>query len=72
MGRFSKKNIDEDGIDKRNLGYYSTPEFIAKFIVEELLKINPKGVKVFDPAVGKEELLKYFYDCQAPGKQSTF
>lgn len=61
MARKIKKIIDEEGIDKREVGYYSTPEFIAEYITEELLKINPSGEFVLDPAVGKEELLKSFY-----------
>ncbi|MDR0939589.1 MAG: N-6 DNA methylase [Mediterranea sp.] len=62
MGRFKKEIITQQGIDKREVGYYSTPDFIAKYITKELLALNPNGVKVLDPATGKEELLKHFYN----------
>lgn len=55
------KTIMENGIDKREVGYYSTPSFIAKYLAQELLSINPNGNLVLDPAVGKEELLEEFY-----------
>ena len=60
MARKEKKIIVE-GIDKREVGYYSTPRFIADYIASELLDLNPCGVSVLDPAVGKEELLDLFY-----------
>lgn len=55
------KHVLDNGIDKREIGYYSTPDFIAQYLTEELLKINPKGSFVLDPAVGKEELLVNFF-----------
>lgn len=61
MGRLHKKVIDENGGDRREIGYYSTPFFVSEYITKQLLKINPNGHKVFGPAVGKEELLKTFY-----------
>lgn len=66
MGRFKKHIFDANGIDKRQSGYYSTPDFIAEFLTKEMLSINPGGDKVFDPAVGNEELLGYFFQA---GKQ---
>lgn len=60
------KLIIEDGIDKREVGYYSTPAFVANYLTRELLAINPNGTFVLDPAVGKEELLEEFYKA---GKQ---
>ena len=60
MGRFEKTIIDKNGIDKRDSGYYSTPSFIAKFLTNEMNRINPIGKKVLDPAVGNEELLTTF------------
>lgn len=66
MGRFIKTVLGYDGIDKRQYGYYSTPDFIAKFITDELININPNGKKVLDPAAGNEELLAYFFQV---GKQ---
>lgn len=59
MARKVKKLIDQ-GVDKREVGYYSTPEFIAKYLTEEMIDISPDGRYVLDPAVGKEELLKFF------------
>lgn len=61
MGRFIKNIINKDGVDVREVGYYSTPGFIAEYITKELLSINPDGIYVLDPAVGKEELLEYFH-----------
>jgi len=55
------KHVLDNGIDKREVGYYSTPDFVAQYLTEEMLKINPNGRFVLDPAVGKEELLSYFY-----------
>lgn len=61
MGRFEKVLINSKGIDKRDSGYYSTPNFVAEYLSLELLKLNPYGKKVLDPAVGEEELLKNFF-----------
>jgi hypothetical protein len=63
MGRFEKVLVNENGIDKRNSGYYSTPNFISEYISKELIALNPNGKKVLDPAVGDEELLKTFFLC---------
>lgn len=56
------KQIMEHGIDKRDVGYYSTPDFMAQYIYEEMVKLNPAGSSVLDPAVGRGELLKSFID----------
>ncbi len=61
MGRFEKILINSNGIDKRDSGYYSTPNFISEYLSSELLGLNPFGRKVLDPAVGDEELLKTFF-----------
>ncbi|KAA6345232.1 hypothetical protein EZS27_007208 [termite gut metagenome] len=61
MGRFKKILVDKNGVDRRAIGYYSTPSFISEYLSNELLKINPNGHKVLDPAVGNEELLKTFF-----------
>ena len=61
MGRFAKTVLDELGLDRREKGYYSTPKFIASYLTEELLLMNPDGRSVIDPAVGKEELLEDFF-----------
>ena len=57
-----KKVLLEDGIDKREVGYYSTPSFISEYLTNEMISLNPNGKLVLDPAVGKEELLPYFYN----------
>ena len=62
MARKVKTLIGENGIDRREIGYYSTPEFIANYLTDEMLAINPNGMRVLDPATGKEELLKSFYE----------
>jgi hypothetical protein len=61
MGRFTKVLLNEVGLDRREKGYYSTPRFISSFITDELLRINPSGKTVLDPAVGREELLEDFF-----------
>jgi len=55
------KVLINNGIDKREIGYYSTPSFIADYLTSEMLSLNPDGKDVLDPAVGKEELLKGFF-----------
>ncbi len=62
MGRFEKAIVNENGVDRRELGYYSTPEFISTFMTKAMLEINPNGSKALDPCVGKEELIKGLYD----------
>ena len=52
-----------EGVDKREVGYYSTPKFIAEYLTREMLSINPEGTYVLDPAVGKEELLNGFFEA---------
>jgi len=61
MGRFEKVIVNQSGVDKRESGYYSTPQFIADYITKELIALNPSGKKVLDPATGNEELLKSFF-----------
>jgi hypothetical protein len=56
--RTNKKIMTHDDIDRRELGYYSTPNTIAKFMFSEMIKINPNGATMLDPCVGKEELIK--------------
>lgn len=62
MARKVKKLI-MNGIDKREVGYYSTPSFISDYMTNEMLALNPNGVDVLDPAVGKEELLTRFFEA---------
>lgn len=59
MGR-GRKKIVEENIDKRELGYYATPKFVADYISKRMLEINPCGKRVLDPCCGKEELLSLF------------
>lgn len=62
MGRFDKSILIDNDIDRRELGYYSTPEFIADFMSDAMLEINPNGNTALDPCVGKEELVKTLYN----------
>jgi len=66
MGRFEKVLMNGNGLDVRDSGYYSTPKFVANYLTDELLLLNPNGKKVLDPAVGNEELLEKFFKA---GKQ---
>lgn len=63
MGRKRKEIIDNNGVDKRDIGYYSTPNYISEYLTKEMLALKPNGELVLDPAVGKEELLSYFYEA---------
>ncbi len=56
MGRHQKKVNTEIGIDRRETGYYSTPNFIAEFIARAMVEINPKGSRVFDPCIGEGKM----------------
>lgn len=65
MGRKEKIIIEELKkekifINKRELGYYSTPSFICEYIKQRLFEIDNRGKSVFDPCCGKEEMLKPF------------
>lgn len=57
MGRGTKTVLTDSGLDRRVAGYYSTPDFVAEFLAAQLLKLAPDARRVFDPCVGKEELL---------------
>lgn len=57
------KVLQKDNIDRRELGYYYTPPFVADYISKRLLTLNPNGKKVLDPSVGQEELLDNFFDA---------
>ena len=61
MAKRQKTVIADNGVDRRETGYYSTPEFIAEFMTRAMLEINPLGHSVLDPCVGKEELLGGFH-----------
>ena len=63
MARKSKLILSiNQSLDRRELGYYSTPNFVAKYIYQRLLEINPKGLSVLDTCVGNEELLQPFFE----------
>lgn len=62
MGRFEKIIALDSGIDRRELGYYSTPSFISIFMTKKMLEINPHGKIALDPCVGKGEMIKHLYD----------
>lgn len=55
------KVLIENGVDKREVGYYSTPNFVSQYLSSQMLKISPNGKFVLDPAVGKEELVDIFH-----------
>lgn len=63
MARKIKILTDNEGLDRREVGYYSTPRFVADYLTQEMLAINPQGYGVLDPATGKEELLTSFYEA---------
>ena len=62
MARKEKKLIDENWIDKRADWYYSTPDFIAKYISDRLVELKCDWQTCLDPAVWKEELLDSLYE----------
>ncbi len=63
MARKIKILTDNEGLDRREVGYYSTPRFVADYLTQEMLAINPQGDGVLDPATGKEELLASFHEA---------
>lgn len=56
MARRVKLVIDEDGNDRREPGYYSTPSFVSDFLSQKALGYRPIARTVLDPCVGKGEL----------------
>ena len=58
-----------DGLDRRETGYYSTPDFVARFLAEKCIEISPEGRSVFDPCIGRGELAAPFMErgVQAEG-----
>lgn len=59
LGRGSKV-LQVEKMDRRELGYYYTPDLVARYLTERLCMIHPDGRTVLDPCVGKEELIAYF------------
>ena len=62
MARKEKKNFTDSDIDRRNTGYYSTPDFVAEYIYNRLLELNPGGNRVLDTCVGNGELCQPFIE----------
>lgn len=59
LGRGSKV-LQIEKMDRRELGYYYTPDFVARYLTDRLRMIQPNGRTVLDPCVGKEELVTHF------------
>lgn len=62
MGRHTKTVLQQDGLDRRANGYYATPRFVADYIAQTLVSINPSGSQVLDPCIGQGEMTEPFYD----------
>lgn len=60
MGRTAKKVVDEYDLDRREVGYYSTPKFVAEFIAERIFELCPDAKFIFDPCIGRGELTSPF------------
>jgi hypothetical protein len=58
MGRFLKLVTSDDGIERRASGYYSTPSFIAQYLADRLVQINPAGETALDPCIGSGEMAR--------------
>ncbi len=60
MGRRHKTIVSADDIDRRELGYYSTPEFVAQFFADRILELRPDARSVLDPCIGRGEFTAPF------------
>jgi len=60
VGRQPKIVAAPNDLDRRELGYYSTPDFVADFIAERILELRPDAQRVFDPCIGRGELTRPF------------
>ncbi len=60
--------MTDEGVDRREQGYYSTPSFVTAFLTREMLALCPGGETVLDPCVGKEEMAFAFHEA---GKRVT-
>ncbi len=56
LARNIKIVTNESGVDRRETGYYSTPDFISKYISKKLHELCPKASIALDPCVGKGEM----------------
>lgn len=55
MGRRPKIVASANDIDRRELGYYSTPGFVAQFFADRMLQLRPDIRRVLDPCIGQGE-----------------
>lgn len=60
MGRKPKVVRTDDELDRRELGYYSTPDFVARFFAERISELRPDARRVFDPCIGRGEFTQPF------------
>lgn len=60
MGRSIKVIADSGGVDRRAVGHYPTPEPLARYLVDEMVRIHPTGESALDPCVGTGTLLTPF------------
>jgi methylase of polypeptide subunit release factors len=60
LGRRPKIVPTDEGHDRREVGYYSTPQFVAEFLASRLLVLRPDAKRVLDPCVGQGELTAPF------------
>ena len=60
MGRHQKLVSSSSGLDRRSSGYYSTPEFVTKYLLKCLHKLRPQHKKILDPCVGRGEMSVVF------------
>lgn len=65
MGRHIKNVVGENGIDRRETGYYATPDFISQYFYNTLIRLKPNASTVYDPCVGRGELLHPFRSTSA-------
>jgi hypothetical protein len=56
VGRQPKIVNSLDNLDRRELGYYSTPQFVAEFLTNRILALKPGARRILDPCIGKGEL----------------
>jgi len=60
MGRRPKVVTSTNDLDRRELGYYSTPAFVAEFFARRMLELRPDIRRVLDPCIGRGEFTAPF------------
>ena len=60
MGRHRKIVRNEDGLDRRQTGFYRTPAFVADFVAATVAELNPQAASVFDPCIGDGAFVRPF------------